>query len=421
VGARVRPAAVEGRDLLVLVPRLYGPLDPLPGAVKVATTATGPSFEAPFERLPGFADAPLAAVRSTDVTHRFRVVDHVSGAPVVGAYVGVGRASGRAPFGAERAASGTTDERGEIELVGVPQDDARVVVMDQGYENHGSELTPTAGGTTEIRLHPIPDVRDVALTIRPLGGEPPTVIWCEVSDEQGRTVHSGVADVEARRGAWSATETLENVPAGQAFLRVYTSPASYDPIGPIRIEPGQDEIEVELADEVPLVQVVLDLPLDANATYCQGARGRRFGQHRGRHSGLSPVTTAPDDGRPVVWVVDAPGYVPTFGTEEHWRRSTYEGRPCVTIAPEMRRGWGSLIRAVSTEVDDGVPFRFREQIPIANVTIVDPATGMTLGVTDETGYAIISAEAPLERIEARYGGVTKSVGLKGMRGATLGF
>ncbi|MEM6571826.1 MAG: hypothetical protein AAF957_25655 [Planctomycetota bacterium] len=93
----------------------------------------------------------------------------------------------------------------------------------------------------------------------------------------------------------------------------------------------------------------------------------------------------------------------------------------MTIAPRMERGWGALIRTVSLDLKDGLPFQFRTEVPISGATIVDPATGKTLGVTDANGYAVVTAGSPLPRIEARYGGVTKSCRLGDARGATLGF
>lgn len=421
IGSRLRPASVRGRDLVLLVPESYRQIEDTSGAVKLATTPTGPSFEATFERLPGLADAPLDARRSADVTHTFVVVDHDSGAPVPGAYVAVGTENERRASQLERVASGMTDDRGEVELIGVPQTDARVIVQEFGFEDYGSSVTPVAGGTTEIRLRRLPDLREVEVTIRPTEGQAPMTIWCKVSGGDGGTVHHETVEIHESRGSWHATDTLENVPSDAAFLEVYVYPERYDRVGPILIEPGTTELEVDLGSEVPLVQVVLDLPDDAKATYEQGARGRRFARYSGEHSGVSPVTMAPDDGRPVFWTVDAPGYVPVYGTERHWRRSTHAGRPCVLVAPTMERGWGALVRTLSFEERDGYPFQFRTSEPIVGATIHDAATGETLGVTDANGFAVITAEMPPARIEARYGGVTKSCRMGEARAATLGF
>ncbi|MEM9381025.1 MAG: sigma-70 family RNA polymerase sigma factor [Planctomycetota bacterium] len=421
VSSRIRPAAARRRELLLLVPEAHQRSDPLPGIVKLATTSTGPSFEAAFERLPGFADSPLDATRSTDVTHTFVVVDHDSGAPLEGVYVMAGRGERRSAYGTERAAGGSTDSDGEIELIGVPGADALVVVREDGFEDLEFAAPLAAGGTTELRLRRLPDLREVEVTVRPRGGAAPRVVWCKVVDDRGESVHRSMAEIHGDREPWHATDTIQNVPPRVAFLEIDVFPPLYDPIEPVRIEPGVTELEVDLGPEVPLVHVVLDLPDDANAEYRQGARGRQLGTYRGRHSGTSPVTTAPDDGRSVFWIVDAPGYVPAYGTEEDWRRSSHQGRPCVTIAPRMERGWGALIRTVSLDLKDGLPFQFRTEVPISGATIVDPATGKTLGVTDANGYAVVTAGSPLPRIEARYGGVTKSFRLGDARGATLGF
>lgn len=422
-GERLTPAAIDGRDVLVLVPRYFerrrGPRNS--GVVKIATTSKGPSFEAPFQRLPSLADAPLAAVRSPDITHTFRVVDDESGDPVEGAYVNAGLSSEVSDHHAAIVARAATNESGEAELIGVPATDVRVTVKENGYDDFEWVTTPTAGGTSELRLRPIPDLRDVVLTIRPHDGDPPETIWCKVSEEDGGTVHHASCEVDETGSPWVATHTLEHIPSTVAFLEVYVFPPSYDPLGPIRIEPGTVELEVDLAHEVPLVPIVLDLPLSADARYYQEAQGRKFSGYNGFHSGISEVTTAPDDGRPVIWVVDAPGFVPVVGTEEDWHRSTFEGRPCVRIAPEMRPGWGSLIRAVSVERKEGEPFQFRTLSPIPNATIHDTATGQTLAVTDANGYAVVTADAPLEEIEARYGRASKLIHLRGARSTTFGF
>jgi len=415
LGARLVPARVRGRELLVLVPDLFGPLDPLPGVVKIATSPAGPSFEAAFERVPGLGDAPLEAVRSTDVTHTFHVTDASTGAPVEGAYVSIARAAGsRSGFG-ERVAAGATDAQGEVELIGVPSATAQVSVFVDGYENQRADVSIDAGVRTEIRLEPLRDVREVALEIRGTEGDPPMHIWCRVTGEDGGHAETASLAVQETDGGWVAEATLEHVPLALAYLEIDFAPASHDPVGPLRIEPGADELEVEVGAPPPLVHVLLDLPDDADATYHQGARGRKLARHRGKHSGLTFVTTAPDDGRPVVWIVDAPSYVPAHGTEADWERTTHEGRECVKVAPELQRGWGSLIEVISRDDDASLPFAFRAESPIAGATIVDPTTGATLGVTDTNGMAVVTADRPLERIEVRYGGKSKTLRIEGAR------
>ena len=421
LGARLLPARMRGRELLVLVPALFGPLDPLPGVVKIATSPAGPSFEAPFEQVPGLDDAPLEAVRSTDVTHTFRVTDASTGAPVEGAYVSVARASGSTTGFGERAAAGTTDAQGEVELIGVPHPRARVTVFEDGYETQRAEVSVDGGGETEIRIEPIRDVREVALTIRGTGRDAPQHVWCRVSGADGRHAENASVTIQEAGDAWTGEATLAHVPLGSAYVELQFAGGAHDPVGPLRLAPGADELEVEVGAPVPLVHVLLDLPDDADATYHQGSRGRKLAMHRGRHSGLTFVTTAPDDGRAVVWIVDAPGCVPVHGTEADWERTSHEGRECVKLAPELRRGWGSLIEVISRDDDESVPFRFRAERPIAGASVVDPATGATLGVTDANGFAIVTADAPLERVEVRYGGATKTLRLNGARRASTSF
>lgn len=429
VGSRIRPAAIDGRELLMLLPRPFGGVRSLAeraGVLKLATTPLGPSFEASFSRPPSLSDDPLQAVRSTDLTQVFRVVDEFSGAPVPSAVVSVSRPSTGQSLG-DCVARWTTDEDGALELIGIPSTEVRVVLRVEGHEPFDERMTLAPGGTTELRLRPILGLREVELSIRPSsasgagGADPPQAIWCSVFDQEGARIHQALADTSVGREGWIASATLQHVPSTICFLEVDVSPPIYDRLGPVRIEPGASRLEVDLGVSVPLTPVVLRLPDDARAEYRQRAGADRLYTYRGPHSGVSPVTSVPDDGRPVTWVVDAPGYVPAYGTEQDWKRALFEGRPSIEIAPDLQPGWGALVSAIHLERGDGIPFHFRVERPVEGVRIVDPATGATLGLTDATGFTVLTSDEPLGPIEAHYGGEVKRMDLRGARGAGFGF
>ncbi len=425
-GPPVRPAAVNGRDLLMLFPLRFGqvaPLDAVAGMLMIATGPNGPSFVAPFDGLPGLADEALPAVRSGHITHSFKVVNDSSGEGLAGASVHLRQPMSRAGK-SDQVARGRADANGSVELIGIPPTTVDVVLREDGYESFNQSMTLTAGGTTELRLRPIVDRRQIQLSIRAKSKGEPRFISCTVYDQEGRSIHRGneFSIAETKRGSsWRATATLEHVPNRLCFLEVEVSPWTPNEPHRFRLEPGVSQLEVDLGREAPRIPVLLNLPEDANAQYRQRVAAGRLASLPGRHSGVSSVTTAPDDGRPVTWVIDAPGYLPAYGTEEDWNRTSHDGRPCVEIKPALQAGWGALICAQQVAPDEITPRSLSIPRAIAGVSIVDVATGKTLGVTDETGFAVITARAPLGPIEAHFDGEIRRCDLEGLRGAIFNF
>lgn len=419
----VQPISVDGRDLIFA----FGRIDPsnagLSATLHIATTPRGRTFHAEVAGTSNLATEPIEAVRANDVTHTFRLVHGVTGAPLAGELVSVGRPTERQPY-ASREAMGRTDENGAATMMGVPSGDVTMFVRAEGFKEFRSKAAFAAGATTEVRMVPKPDLRSVALTVGGPGRNPPRRVEVEVMTNDVRGSHVtklSLVPVAQRGGRWSVTGVLENIPAEVCFLGATTSYRIHDAVGPIRIEPGQDEVEVQFGKSHKLTSVRLRLPPLIQAEYQQRAgEGPLYSMH-GTHSSGGVVGTVEDDGRPVTWVVTAPGYLPAFGTEKAWRRVKEDGMEFIEITPDLRQGWGSLISAEHMEWDKEVPFHFRKEQPIAGVTIFDCATGDTLGVTDETGFVVITAAQPIQKIGARYGDKTKTFDLKGASGLQFGF
>jgi hypothetical protein len=198
-------------------------------------------------------------------------------------------------------------------------------------------------------------------------------------------------------------------------------PRTYDQAGPVRIEPGQNELKVSLGKAHRLTKVRLRLPPRVEVEYRQKAGDGPFFAMHGVHADGDTPGSVEDDGRPVTWTVTAPGYLPVLGSEADWRRVKENGIDYIEITPDLQPGWGALIGAHRRDWDPSIPFHFSRGRGIAGVTIFDANTGTTLGVTHESGYVVITAAQQIQKVGARLGDETKTFDLNGETRFGFGF
>ncbi len=433
-GFRLSPAAVRGQDVLFLLPYLphaHPDMHERETRLVVATTPRGRSFEASLPGGVNLATPPLPARRADHMTHTFQVIDAGTGMPQVGVMVGVSAGSATSVSSSSYLpplSLGQTDSSGTAVLIGIPRGPVTVSVHVDGYERYRSTKELSPGGQTSVVLVRKAGLREVELTLSAAAGNPPTRIGFRVIEgELGSTVlrQSGA---EPRRSGdgWRLKQAIKNVPAGLCFLVLDLYPASYSTPAFLRLEPGQRSLEVELGDELELVPVVLNLPegIQARVNYRMGTGEGGFGPLTGLGGDLSNGATAlslPADDRALIWMVDVPGYVPVLGTKSDLRPFDFQGKACLELRPQLRKGWGSIVGAFERWEPADLPFALWEAPPITGVTVRDVASGLVLGVTDVHGYALIEASTPVAEIIGRHGSVERSFALDGATRFTLGF
>ncbi len=409
----IAPLAARGRDLLFLTPSYIDDQrwkDHEVATMHIATTDEGPSFHAKVRRGQNLGDEPSLAIRCNEMVQRLTLVDERTGAPVGGAHVSINQSSNWHRGHGDAYGSSVTNGEGRARFIGIPHGALHLHVTCEGYERLAVQREFTGFEDVTLKVRKKSDLRPVTVTLVSKKGSAPFAIDLAAYDnvEQGAFERLSSIDCRRKGAGWTGSLVLQHVPARPVFLDLSFYTRSYDRIGPITIEPNQDKITIDVGEEMTVLGLRLRVPDGVEVEYQQRVGTGQQYSYGGPHSDGAWITSVPDDGRPIHWIVQAPGYIPVVGTRDDFFEGTHEGRRFYGVAPQMVEGNGCLLSAEWRAVPDGVPAHFATKKPIEGVRFTRTDTGELLGVTDASGYVVLASAEPLGKVTATYRGKSQT-------------